>query len=139
MPPPPATRDGRRPSANYRRYANRTAAPAPFSPSLEPRQVGRFEIRQYALAIGAVPGLIERWSEKIEGRTKFSPLIGGWYSEVGALNKWVHIWAYKDAAERFAVRSAAAATGNWPARNPAGVVLRQENALMLPAAFSPIR
>jgi hypothetical protein len=114
--------------------------PAPFSPALEPRQIGPlFEMRQYTLAPGAIPGLIERWSEKIEARTKFSPLVGGWYSEFGALNKWVHIWAYKDAAERFRVREAAAAGGNWPARNPPGVVIRQENALMLPASFSPIR
>jgi NIPSNAP len=113
--------------------------PAPFSPALEPRQVGPlFEMRQYTLAAGAIPGLIERWSEKIEARTKFSPLVGGWYSEFGALNKWVHIWAYKDAAERSRVREAAAASGNWPARNPPGVVIRQENALLLPASFSPI-
>ena len=49
---------------------------------------------------GAIPGLIQRWSEKIEGRQKFSPLVAGMYSEFGALNKWVHIWAYKDANER---------------------------------------
>ena len=68
--------------------------PAPFSPPLEPRQVGPlFELRQYTLIPGSIPGLIERWSEKIEGRTKNSPLIGGWYSEFGGLNKWVHIWA----------------------------------------------
>src|ERR1019366_1289010 len=55
--------------------------PAPFSPPLEPRQVGPlFEIRQYTLIPGAVPGLIERWSEKIAGRTKFSPLVAGMYS-----------------------------------------------------------
>ncbi len=114
--------------------------PAPFSPPLTPREVGPiFEIRQYTLTGGAIPGLIERWSDKIEGRTKFSPLIGGWYSEFGALNKWVHIWAYKDANERFAVRAAAAATGNWPARNPPGVVIKQENAIVMPSAFSPIR
>ena len=91
------------------------------------------------LAAGAIPGLIERWSEKIEGRQKFSPLVGGWYSEFGALNKWVHIWAYKDANERFSVRAAAAATGQWPARNPPGVVVKQENAFVMPSAFSPIR
>jgi hypothetical protein len=114
--------------------------PAPFSPPLTPREVGPlFEIRQYTLAAGQIPGLIERWSEKIEGRQKFSPLIGGWYSEVGALNKWVHIWAYKDANERFAARAAAAATGNWPARNPPGVVIKQESAFVMPSAFSPIR
>jgi NIPSNAP len=114
--------------------------PAPFSPPLEPRQVGPlFEIRQYTLIPGAIPGLIERWSEKIEGRQKFSPLIAGMYSEFGALNKWVHIWAYKDANERNSVRTAAAATGQWPARNPPGVVVKQENAFVMPSAFSPIR
>jgi hypothetical protein len=119
---------------------NELFLPAPFSPPLTPRQIGPlFEIRQYTLAPGSIPGLIERWSEKIEGRTKFSPLIGAWYSEFGTLNKWVHVWAYKDANERSSVRAAAAATGNWPARNPPGVVVKQENAFVMPAAFSPIR
>ena len=114
--------------------------PAPFSPPLTPRQIGPlFEIRQYTLAAGQIPGLIERWSEKIEGRTKFSPLVGAWYSEFGALNKWVHIWAYKDANQRASVRAEAAAGGNWPARNPPGVVVKQENAFVMPSAFSPIR
>ena len=85
------------------------------------------------------PGLIERWSEKIEGRQKFSLLVAGMYSEFGALNKWVHIWAYKDANERTSVRAAASATGQWPARNPPGVVVKQENAFVMPASFSPIR
>ena len=118
---------------------NEVFLPAPFSPPLTPRQVGPlFEIRQYTLIPGAIPGLIERWSEKIEGRQKFSPLVAGMYSEFGALNKWVHIWAYKDANERASVRAAAAATGNWPARNPPGVVVKQENAFVVPASFSPI-
>lgn len=115
--------------------------PAPFSPPLEPRAVGPlFEIRQYTLTPGSIPGLIERWSEKIEGRQKFSPLVAGMYSEMGpTLNKWVHIWAYKDGNERARVRAEAAAGGQWPARNPPGVVVKQENALVMPAAFSPIR
>jgi len=114
--------------------------PAPFSPPLEPRQIGPlFEIRQYTLTPGSIPGLIQRWSEKIEGRQKFSPLVAGMYSEFGALNKWVHIWAYKDLNDRACVRTEAAATGQWPARNPPGVVVKQENALVMPASFSPIR
>jgi hypothetical protein len=119
---------------------NEIFLPAPFSPPLTPRAVGPlFEIRQYTLTGGSIPGLIERWSEKIEGRQKFSPLVGAWHSEIGALNKWVHIWAYKDANERFSARAAAAATGQWPARNPPGVVIKQENSFVMPAAFSPIK
>ena len=43
-----------------------------------------------------------------------SPLVAGMYSEFGALNKWVHIWAYKDAAERFSIRDKAREAGAWP-------------------------
>jgi len=115
--------------------------PAPFSPPLTPRQVGPlFEIRQYTLAPGAIPGMIERWAAKIGERTRLSPLVGAWYSEFGALNKWVHIWAYKDAAERQRIRADAVARGIWPPGGAAsGVVLHQENMLVMPASFSPIR
>ena len=113
--------------------------PAPFSPALTPRAIGPlFEIRQYTLTAGSIPGLLERWTAKIEGRQKFSPLVAGMYSEFGSLNKWVHIWAYKDANERASVRAAAAASGNWPAKNPPGVVVKQENSFVMPASFSPI-
>ena len=114
--------------------------PAPFSPPLEAREIGPlFEIRQYTLAPGAIPGLIERWSEKIEGRQKFSPLVAGMYTEFGALNKWVHIWAYKDAGERFRIRAEAVAKGIWPPGSPPGALLKQENMLVVPAAFSPLK
>jgi hypothetical protein len=115
--------------------------PAPFSPPLEPREVGPlFEIRSYTLAPGALPGMMERWATKIDERVKLSPLVGAWYSEFGGLNKWVHIWAYKDGAERQRVRSDAVARGIWPPGGAAsGLVLKQENKLVMPASFSPLR
>jgi NIPSNAP len=115
--------------------------PAPFSPKLEPREVGPlFEIRSYTLAPGAIPAMIERWAGKIDERVKLSPLVGAWYSEFGALNKWVHIWAYKDAAERQRIRSEAIARGIWPpSGGTPGQLLKQENKLVMPASFSPIR
>ncbi len=115
--------------------------PAPFSPPLTPKEVGPvFEIRSYTIAPGAIPGVIERWSGKIEERVKLSPLVGAWYSEFGALNKWVHIWAYKDAAERQRIRADAVARGLWPPGSGAtGAIVAQENMLVAPASFSPIR
>jgi hypothetical protein len=115
--------------------------PAPFSPSLEPRDVGPlFEIRSYTLAPGALPGMMERWATKIDERVKLSPLVGAWYSEFGGLNKWVHIWAYKDANERQRIRAEAVARGVWPPGGAAsGLVLKQENKLVMPASFSPLR
>lgn len=115
--------------------------PAPFSPALTPRDIGPvFEIRSYTIAPGAIPGVIERWSTKIDERQKLSPLVGAWYSEFGKLNKWVHIWAYKDAAERQRIRADAVARGVWPPGSGAtGAIIKQENELVAPASFSPIR
>ena len=115
--------------------------PAPFSPPLTPKEVGPvFEIRSYTIAPGAIPGVIERWAGKIDERVKLSPLVGAWYSEFGELNKWVHIWAYKDAAERQRIRADAVARGLWPPGSGAtGAIVAQENMLVAPASFSPIR
>jgi hypothetical protein len=114
--------------------------PAPFSPPLTPRALGGiYEIRSYTVAAGEIPKMIERWAPKIEARVKLSPLVGAWYSELGVLNKWVHIWAYKDAQERQRIRAEAIARSVWPPSGPPAVtVLRQENMLVVPAAFSPL-
>jgi hypothetical protein len=114
--------------------------PAPFSPPLEPRALGGiYEIRRYTLAPGAIAGQIERWSGAIAERVKLSPLVACWYSEIGPLNNWVHIWAYKDAGERARIRAEAIARGIWPPpRSPAGAIIKQENMLVVPASFSPL-
>ena len=45
--------------------------PAPFSPKLEPRQLGGiYEIRTYTLAPGAIPGQIDRWCTAIAERVE---------------------------------------------------------------------
>lgn len=114
---------------------------APFSPPLAPREVGPlFEIRSYTYAPGALHGVMERWAAAIDERVKLSPLIGAWYSELGGLNKWVHIWAYKDLAERQRIRAEAVARGIWPPTSAGpGLLLKQENKLVMPASFSPLR
>ncbi|MBV8888288.1 MAG: NIPSNAP family protein [Alphaproteobacteria bacterium] len=115
--------------------------PAPFSPALEPRQLGGlYEIRIYTMRPGAIPEQIDRWSTQIGERTKLSPLVFAGHSELGNLNRWCHIWAYKDAAERFAVRDKARREGIWPPKGGApGRMIKQENMLVVPAAFSPLR
>ena len=60
------------------------------------------------------------------------------YSEFGALNKWVHIWAYKDAGEALGP-SCGLGDRTVAGANPPGVVVKQENAFVMPAYFSPIR
>ena len=83
--------------------------------------------------------MLEAWSKAIEAREKFSPLAACWTSELGGLNKFVHIWVYKDLNERTRVREASRqAGGAWPPQ--AGVrPIRQANKLLVPASFSPVR
>ena len=113
---------------------------APFCPAFTPRQHGNlYEIRTYTLKPGGIPGVIDRWSTQIAERVKLSPLAFAGHSELGGLNRWCHIWAYKDAAERFAVRERARNEGVWPPRGgQPGVTLKQENMLVVPASFSPL-
>ena len=115
--------------------------PAPFSPPFQERQLGSvYEFRTYAYAPGSIPKMIDAWSRKIEVRTKLSPLVAAGYTEIGPLNQWVHIWAYKDLAERQRVREEAINQSIWPPPRGADVVLlRQENVIAIPARFSPLR
>ena len=77
---------------------------APFCPAFTPRQLGNlYEIRTYTMLPGVTSQVIERWAERIEGRVKLSPLAAAGHTELGPLNQWIHIWAYKDASERFRV------------------------------------
>ena len=115
--------------------------PAPFSPPLTPAQHGGiYEIRMYTLKPGAIPSQIDRWSTQIGERTKLSPLAFAGHSELGGLNRWRHIWAYKDANHRAEVRDHARKEGIWPPKGgQPGQMLLQENMLVVPAAFSPLR
>jgi NIPSNAP len=113
--------------------------PAPFSPAFGPRQLGGlYEIRTYTMLPGVTQTVIERWAERIEGRVQLSPLAACGYTELGPLNQWIHIWAYKDAAERFRIREESRKTGVWPPATR-GMFVKQENMLVVPASFSPLR
>jgi 6-phosphogluconolactonase (cycloisomerase 2 family) len=64
-------------------------------------------------------------------------------TETGELNTYVHIWAYEDAADRTKKRAAMMADAEWKEylrlNGEAGYLLHQENKLMIPTAFAPIK
>jgi hypothetical protein len=113
--------------------------PLPFSPPLSPSSDGPyFEMRSYVLKAGSAPQMAQRWGEYLPGRIKLSPLIGVFTSDVGGLNQWVHIWAYKSLDQRIDVRKKAVAEGIWPPPGDSPVI-RQETKILLAAPFSPIK
>lgn len=115
--------------------------PAPFMRPLGSRDYGTgniYEMRIYTHAPGNIPAVIKAWSEAIDYRETFSPLAACWYSDVGGLNKWIHTWVYKDLNERARVREVSRKDGRWPAQTGFRPV-HQENKILIPAPFSPLR
>lgn len=112
--------------------------PASFMLPLKPAALGPiYEIHTSTVIDREVPQILERWSKVIEARTKLSPLVACWYSELGRLNRFMHIWAYRDYAERTRVLAEAAKLPGWPP--PMDDLTRyEESAILLPASFSPL-
>ena len=116
--------------------------PAPFMRPLGSRDYGTgnvYEMRTYTYGPGDLPKVLDAWGKAVPAREELSPLAACWTSEIGGLNRFTHIWAYKDLGERERVRAASRAPGrNWPPQS--GVrPIRQENKLLIPAPFSPVR
>lgn len=113
--------------------------PAPFMTPLGKRKIGPvYEMRIYTYGAGDIPKVVEAWGSAIEEREKYSPLAGAWYSDIGGLNKWVHLWAYESFEERTRIRAETRAKGVWPP--PSGVApLKQENKILTPMSFSPMQ
>jgi hypothetical protein len=114
---------------------------APFSPHFEPGQHGNiYEFRTYTYGPGHVAKVMEAWEPRIKARTTLSPLIFAGHTDIGPLNQWIHVWAYRNMGERERIRGEATASGIWPPpRHPSVTLLRQESTLAIPASFSPLR
>ncbi|MBI4207130.1 MAG: NIPSNAP family protein [Betaproteobacteria bacterium] len=121
--------------------------PFAISPEIKPGKVGPyFEMRTYTYASGELPKIVKAWEKAIPARLQFGPVTAIWYSELGGLNKFVHIWPYPTLDARVETRKKAQAAGAWP---PSVVVkkegleeyrlLAQENKIVMPSAFSPLQ
>ena len=119
--------------------------PFTFSPEMKPGKMGPyFEMRIYTYQVGGLPLLADNWERALPARLKFGPPCALLYSELGALNKFVHIWPYASLDERNQVRDQVKAAGIWP---PSAVAAKegrksvslvaQENKIVMPSAFSP--
>lgn len=114
--------------------------PLPFTPEIPSGDHGPiFEYRSYILKPGAIGGIVERWSEALEARTKLSPLLVALHSDVGALNKFVHIWPYENLEHRREVRAEAVSSGVWPPKGGAGTLVSQDSKIVLAVPFSPLQ
>jgi hypothetical protein len=112
--------------------------PAPFMRPMGGDQAlgSIYEMRVYTYEPGSIPELLRRWTDALPDRERVSPLAAGMYTELGDLNRWMHVWPYESLEHRAEARAEASKLRNWPSGAPGRV--RQENKLLVPASFSPM-
>ena len=84
-----------------------------------------------------MPEVIKRWEAAVPHREEYSPLAAAMSSEIGGLNKWIHIWPYQNLSERERIRAEAIKNPNWPPPTRE-FLLKQECKLLVPASCSPM-
>ena len=77
-----------------------------------------------------------RWSAGFINMMSSAPYGG---SEIGELHKIVHLWAYRDHAEREERRQRLLADDRWReyVKKVRPMIVSQQNKILIPAAFSP--
>ena len=63
------------------------------------------EMRTYTVQPGSVATVEERFGQALPARAKLSPLAAFWHTEVGPLNRVIHVWAYDSFEERTRIRT----------------------------------
>lgn len=100
-----------------------------------------FDHRTYICKYGMVPAFIalyEKMGFAVQRRHLGEPVLYA-TTEIGDLNSFVHIWAYKDLADRTQKRAALAADPEWKAfikaSHELGALAEQHNKILVKAKF----
>jgi hypothetical protein len=101
------------------------------------------EERIYTIKVGKLKPLLDLYAaEGMPVQTRILPrMIGYFTTEIGPLSTIVHMWAYENLAERDAKRAELQADPDWQnyLKKSAEFIERQENRILVPTAFSPLR
>jgi hypothetical protein len=99
-----------------------------------------YDMRTYDIAMGKTPEYMAAVREvALPVRESYGVKLAGWYyTDIGALNRVVHIWAYRDYAHFEEAREAFRTDERWLndyVPRVKGIVLRQENQIMRASDF----
>jgi hypothetical protein len=118
---------------------SRILLPAEFSPPIQAARHGSlYEFCIDSYLPGGVAACEAAWKPTLAARTRLSPLVFCGTSDIGALNQWVHVWAYRDAVHRQEVHAQIAGEASWSSRGAPERLLREESFLAAPAECSPL-
>ena len=101
-----------------------------------------YELRTYTLKPGTVPEFLEVFDKEMKSIvTKYMNLAGFWYTEFGELNQVVHLWAFEDLNQRAEQRARFSKDPDLAGILPRlrSLELHQENKILMPAQFSPLK
>lgn len=100
------------------------------------------EQRTYTIQVGKMNAFRDYYAEHALGVQKriLGNLVGFFTSDIGELNQAIQMWGYDSYAERERRRAILATDPDWLnyLKTSPQVILRQENRILLPTAFSPI-
>jgi NIPSNAP len=102
-----------------------------------------FEERIYQIAYGKIPDLMSLYEK--EGLPIQLPILGkliGYFTtEIGTLNQVVHLWGYESLDDRLTRRARLMQEPVWRGflDKIAPFIIHQENRILLPTSFSPLR
>lgn len=101
-----------------------------------------YELRTYTIQVGKLPEYLKLNAEvgrKIRGDS-YGKFEGGWTTEFGTLNQYIHLWSYPDLNERDRLRGELQKNDAWT-RDYVGrirpLLLSQQNKILSPA--TPIK
>jgi len=102
-----------------------------------------FEMRTYTIKIGQLNNYINHFeSVGMPIISKYSTLVGYWYTEIGELNQIIQIWSYKDLNERSEKRQELYKNDSWLTDfipNAMLMLEKQESKIINAVSFSPIK
>lgn len=94
-----------------------------------------YELRMYTVAPGKLGDYMKAHKEigRVIRGDNYGKLEGGWTTEIGPLNRYVHLWSYSDLNERARLRAELQKNERWTKEYGPLVqqyVLKQENKLL---------
>lgn len=114
--------------------------PWDITPAFPTGNVGPiFEWRSYMIKPHGMGAHIEAWNEQAPARFERSPCIMAMHTDLGELNRFVHIWPYDSLEQRAQVRGQAVKDGIWPPKSKGNPTVEQTNKICLAAPFSPLQ
>jgi len=102
-----------------------------------------YEMRTYTIQVGKMQEYLRHFEETgLQVISRYTTLVGWWYTEIGELNQVIHIWAYESLDDRIKKRAALYQDQDWlngfvPKAFP--MLVKQESKLLMAASFSPIK